>query len=60
MDKIRKKGKDWSDNVNDGCVAISILCETSVVKAFSLIVGDLIFLPLPQDKQTYISYCLKV
>lgn len=40
VDKM-KKWNDWSDNVNDSCVAIYILCESSVVRAFISSVGDL-------------------
>lgn len=40
IDKM-KKWNDWSDSVNDSCVALCILYESSVVRAFISNVGDL-------------------
>jgi len=42
---MRKEGKDSSDNANNSCVAISVLCESSVVRTFSPHMGDLSSLP---------------
>lgn len=41
VEKIKKKGKDWTDDVNDSCVALSILCESAHARMFSSDVGDL-------------------
>lgn len=42
VEKIKKKGKDWTDDENDSCVALTIFfCESLYARMFSSDVGDL-------------------
>lgn len=57
VETIQKKGKDWTDYVNDSCVALSILCESSRAGMVGSDVGDLRALSsFCQERQIYFSY----
>lgn len=61
VEKIKKKGKDWTDDENDSCVALTIFFVKVYMLECSAQMWEILvhFLPLCQERQVYFSYSVQ-